>query len=208
LDNWLFQAKHLSYSHGTNHFLAKNLSFELGPGQLLHITGPNGIGKSTLLNVLLEKHPPAAGSVQWSIPKSKIAFMPQLENTEFLLPLTIRDVLEIASHEVLDVERIVSMGLINESQLGLSWNTASGGERKRTLLTRALLQDPQLLLLDEPFNHLDRASRKQMKERLGKFLGETKNAGIVMVSHETLDKSQLGEHHMTDLDLGRYGSDE
>ncbi len=90
----------------------------------------------------------------------------------------------------LSEEAVESFGLLKRKQLGLAWNTSSGGERQRTLMTRALLQDPRLLILDEPFNHMDAASQTQILETLGTFLKKQTDhpRAAVLVSHVALSE--------------------
>lgn len=192
----VFQASRLAYGTPDGRILQEHLTFTVNPGQLLLITGGNGCGKSTLLRILLGKNAPMKGTVRMGLPFKSVAYIPQLENTEIHLPLTLRDVLGI-SQAKLDWAKALSFGLLNESHLHHAWNTASGGERKRTLLTRALLQNPQVLVLDEPFNHLDEKSREAMARAMVNFLA-VKNVprAIIMVSHQGLGS---GEENLFDV---------
>ena len=129
---------------------------------------------------------PHRGTIRRELPLESVAYIPQLENTEVHLPLTLRDVLAI-SQKHLDWAKALSFGLLNKEHLNRAWNTASGGERKRTLLTRALLQNPAILILDEPFNHLDEKSRDAMAQAMVNFLIPTDSPrAIIMVSHQGL----------------------
>jgi zinc transport system ATP-binding protein len=166
--------------------LAKDLHFKVMPGEALLLTGANGTGKSTLLRVLIGNTRPMKGTVSRSVGFERIGFLPQLQNTDFHLPLTLRDLLENAVHRSLDDAEILHWGLLTKDQLHLSWKTSSGGERKRALLTRILLLDPNLLLLDEPMNHLDTQSRLLVEQALIKFLQTPSEKGraLILVSHE------------------------
>jgi len=192
----LFEARGLGYGTPDGRPLQDGINFSLRSNQLLLITGGNGSGKSTLLRILLKKMAPARGTVEMALPFHLVAYIPQLENTEIHLPLTLRDVIEVAEPKV-DWERALSFGLLTEAHLGHAWNTASGGERKRTLLTRALLQSPSVLVLDEPFNHLDEKSREAMASTMVKFLSvKDSPRAIVMVSHQGLGS---GEENLFDV---------
>ena len=173
----LVEAKDLKYGTPEGKILAERLSFTVSPGDLWLIGGPNGSGKSTLLRILLGDRS-LGGTLAIDPRPREIAVLPQLQNNEFHLPLTLRDVLEIA------LKRRVTTEEADEHHLELAWNTASGGERKRTLLTRLLMQSPRLLILDEPMNHLDNLSRKKVLGAVLRFLEGSGARAVIMVSHE------------------------
>ncbi len=175
--------------------LFDSLSFVLPPGGLLLITGPNGSGKSSLLRSILGVNSWVKGNVSNSIHPKHIAVIPQLQNMEFHLPLTLREVIEISENRNVSTESIVEYGLLSQDLLDRSWNTASGGERQRTLLTCALLKNPKLLVMDEPFNHLDHFSQKNMLERIDKYLREKGSEGaVILISHLGIDElARFGE---------------
>lgn len=161
-------ADRLAYGTPDGRRLAENLSFEVPAGHLGLVRGPNGCGKSTLLRVLLGLHPIVSGRVSVD---GRTAFLPQLENSELHLPFRLGDLASAGA-------------LLDPSQLSLGWNTASGGERKRALLTRALAKNPKVLLLDEPMNHLDEKSRIAVLDVLRHTLDA--GAAAVMVCHQGL----------------------
>ncbi|MEZ4749617.1 MAG: ATP-binding cassette domain-containing protein [Bdellovibrionota bacterium] len=177
-DPLLIEASELAYATPEGRLLAKGISFQLNRGETLLIEGPNGAGKSTLLRVLVGQHRPLKGTLAHRLPASDIAYIPQLQNTEFHLPLCLGDLLPTD-----DVDAICRWGLLEATHLKLAWNTASGGERKRALLTRALLQGCSVLILDEPFNHLDRDSKVQIQKALTEFIANADKA-LIVVSHE------------------------
>jgi len=173
--------------------ILNNLCVELRSGQLLFITGPNGAGKSTLLKVLLGQFPRKSGDIRFFVPMDRIGYIPQLANTETHLPLTLRDVLKISVDGLLNLDAIFKLALIENRDLDLRWNTASGGERKRVLLTRALIKDPALLILDEPLNHLDSDSRTRTISALRDFLQSPNGLpkALILVSHDGFSSSEL-----------------
>lgn len=184
--------------------LAENLTFSLPSGSLLLVTGPNGSGKSTLLRVIQGLSPIFSGKLDVHVPNSRIGILPQLPNPGFHLPITLGDVLRFSTRGPLDWEKVFSYGLIERSHLALAWNTASGGERKRTLLTRLLLQEPSLLLLDEPMNHLDSDSRNRVEKVIAHFLTHHKEEGqraVVLVSHSSLKTEALLQVPTLQLEL-------
>ena len=99
------------------------------------------------------------------------------------IPVTLRDVINIAFSQSLSDEAICGFGLISEKHLALNWNRASGGEKRRTLLTRTFMQQPDLLILDEPFNHLDTVSRRVIVAAIHHFISVQQKSAI-LVTHE------------------------
>lgn len=186
----LVEAVSLTYAAPGGRVLGRDLNFSLLPGELLVLSGPNGSGKSTLLSILLGDLRPLSGQLATRVLRSRLAVIPQLQNIEFHLPVTLRDVLEVSRPLGLDESAVEAIGLLKKEQLDLAWNTSSGGERQRTLMTRALLQDPQLLILDEPFNHLDTASQTKILETLAAFLHKQTDhpRAAVLVSHVALSE--------------------
>ncbi len=193
----LIAVKDLSTATHDGRILSQSLNFSVSPGQIILVSGPNGIGKSTLLKTLIGNLKPKRGKIELNLPFSRIGYLPQLQNTDFHLPVTLRDILEASCHHSLSVEEILSWQLLSEAQLDLSWKTASGGERKRTLLTRTLLAKPDILVLDEPMNHLDVQTRLLVENAIQKFVELPQTNGrkraVLLVSHEK-SLSQLVNH--------------
>ncbi len=185
----LLDAKNLSYGTPSGKILQRDLQFQLQSGECLLIEGENGTGKSTLLKVILGQMKPLGGKVNCPLRSSEIGYLPQLENAEVHTPMTLRDVLGLVPTWFPYKKALEEFPILTPSQLNLRWNQASGGERKRTLLLRALIQLPKLLVLDEPFNHLDENTQKQMQQILTKYLNQ---GAILLVSHDpiTLPKTQ------------------
>jgi ATPase subunit of ABC transporter with duplicated ATPase domains len=192
----------LAYTTPDGRPLVRELSFAVPPGRIVAVTGPNGIGKSTLLRVLLGERAPSSGAVHFAVDRRDVAYLSQLHNREFHIPLTLSDVLSFATRGRLDADAAVGVGLLDRSQLTIHWNTASGGERQKTLLTQVFLGRPRLLILDEPMNHLDAAGRGRLREALARFTADGHRA-VIMVCHER----SLAQDGWTDtavIDLRRY----
>jgi ABC-type Mn2+/Zn2+ transport system ATPase subunit len=135
-------------------------------GDLLLITGDNGSGKTTFIKTLLGIHPTHNGHIKWKIQQNEIFYLPQLGNIHFFLPIKFSE---------------LPFGDLKHANK--SWNTSSGGERQQYFLNLAFQLNPKLLILDEPFNHLDQSMRIETILRLKSFL---KNKGtIIIISHET-----------------------
>lgn len=194
----LLTLENVSYRLPRGRELFSELSVKLKEGEALHIYGPNGSGKSTLIQLILGKVKSTRGRVARST--NQVAYLPQLQSLEFHLPVTLQDVLDILLPEIPAPKAVTGLGLLTTAQLGLLWNTASGGERQRTLLTALLLRKPELLVLDEPLNHLDRATRESLIRSLGKYLSAEKGRALVLVSH--LSVSEMEEFGTTVRSIG------
>jgi zinc transport system ATP-binding protein len=183
--------ENLSWETPDGRLLADQVSLKLLRGQLLCVSGPNGSGKSSLLRILLGEAPARTGTCRISVPAHRIGYLPQAQNRECHLPFTLQEVLELTEKG----ERLASLkrwGLLTPDRLPLAWNRASGGERQRVLLARELLNEPELLLLDEPLNHLDEHSRQRIGGVLEALSRDPKAPALVVVSHEPLRLSRPG----------------
>lgn len=163
--------------------LFSDLTFTLKQGDRLGLTGDNGCGKSTLLKVLDGTVSPVQGAV--AVAKHCLLARVEQHLPEHLLPLTL---LEAVIAQLPESERdtlswraealLASMGL-SEREITLPAATLSGGQHTRLLLARALINQPDLLLLDEPGNHLDLPTLLWLEQFLQQWSGS-----FVLVSHD------------------------
>jgi heme ABC exporter ATP-binding subunit CcmA len=166
-----------------------NISFSCGAGEIVGLLGPNGAGKSTLLNILATLLTASKGSVTYgdrTIEQGGAevrALIGMLGHDLFLYPeLTARENLTFFAHlyGVADVRGVVHNALTRAGLSDRGDDLISGfsrGMRQRVALERALLHDPRLILLDEPFTGLDQASTTALVERLQ----DRQRAGCVIV---------------------------
>jgi ABC-type cobalamin/Fe3+-siderophores transport system ATPase subunit len=175
--------------------LCQGISALVFPEQALLISGANGSGKTTLLRALLQMHPLNQGQVHWLAPKNLRGYLPQLQMTHTHLPFLLSDLIE-------DQAAALKLGLLEERHLRIAWNSASGGERKRALLTRILLTKPEAIILDEPLNHLDSESRLMIVRQVRRYLEEPNAARIaVIVSHDSSWEEGLGKNMIVKVAL-------
>lgn len=162
--------------------LLSDVSFSIGAREIVTIVGPNGAGKTTLLRALLKLDPVQAGSV-WHQPGLTIGYMPQRLPLSHLLPLTVKRFLQLhrSNAQTLMIEALTWTEVAHLVNSPLS--ALSGGELQRVLLARALLNKPQLLVLDEPVQGVDfqgEAALYQLIHSLTQRLG----CSVLMVSHD------------------------
>ncbi len=170
----------------------KNISFQLKPGEMLHIIGPNGSGKTTLVKLLVGLLEPTSGHIENHA--IQMGYLPQKLNTKLNLPMTVREVIYSGlKHQKLKPTK-VQCDLI-KSWLDImeiphlfesSMSYLSGGQQQRVFLIRALISDPDLLILDEPTSALDPSFREKFYHMLYQFQQE-KNMTIIHVTHDLTD---------------------
>ena len=198
----LISVKKLNISTPTGRVLSTGVEFDLKENEILVIRGENGVGKTTLLRTLLKPKKSAAKSIKLCFDKRKLDYLPQVQSSNFHIPMTIKDALSLTARGRSDINKAMSFGLLEERHLGLHWNTASGGEQKRVLLTRSLLKDPDVLMLDEPLNHLDALSRDKICDALNAFVSRP-NKAIIMVSHDLESISHYAGAKLRFLEIKR-----
>ena len=195
----LFEVRQLSKRFGDTE-VVRSLSFEVAPGQCLGVIGPNGAGKTTTLRMCLGLSTPDAGDVRFHAPGEQALRMPQdaLAIKARLGIVSQFDSLDpdFSCHENLLVfgryfglpdalirERIPKLlafaALTHKAHAKLG--ELSGGMKRRLSLARALVNDPDLLLLDEPTTGLDPQARHLMWERLQQLVQQGKS--ILLTTH-------------------------
>ncbi len=172
-NNILLSADNLNWSVRGRSIL-KNLTFCINRGDFIGIIGPNGAGKTSLLRCLYHKISPSSGTIHFEDRPlqqlsrqqiaQKIAVVLQEPPTDFDI-----SVLDVIRMGLIPNKSLLSFDTDEDQQailaaaekvdlsnhLSQSFNSLSGGEKQRAIIARAILQNPQLLLMDEPTNHLD-----------------------------------------------------
>lgn len=159
----------------------KSIDLAIYPQEIVSLIGPNGAGKSTLVKVILGIQAPHQGKLirQDGL---KIGYVPQRFNPSSSLPLRVKDLLGGAARSLVPLDQIVQETGISPL-LNRQVQQLSGGERQRVLLARALLQNPQLLVLDEPMQGLDVVSEGELY-RYVRSVPERYGCAVLMVSHD------------------------
>lgn len=158
------------------------VSLELYPGKILTLLGPNGAGKSTLVRVVLGLLTPSSGRVSRSA-GLRIGYVPQKLHIDPTLPVTVERFMRLSrgarNQDILPALKRVQAGHLLTSPL----QKLSGGETQRVLLARALLNQPQLLVLDEPTQGVDVNGQVALYDLINQLRHEL-NCAVLMVSHD------------------------
>lgn len=162
-----------------NKTILRNISLEVFSGDFITIVGPNGAGKSTLLKLILGLRKPDSGTVHRS--NIRVGYVPQNFNQQNPIPITVQDFLQLNRKQIPDRNLIEELGV---AQLMPNLLTSiSAGELQRVLLIRALNNNPQLLVLDEPTQSMDISGQLKFYNLLHR-IHRHKKLSIVMVSHD------------------------
>jgi len=170
---------HVSFSGAK---VLDGVDVEIAAGEIVTLVGPNGSGKSTLVKVLLGVIRPDSGQVT-RMPGLRIGYVPQKLHIDQNLPMSVTRFLSLPTRHAADKLRAVVVRAGIEGLENHQMTALSGGQMQRVLLARALLTDPQLLVLDEPTQGLDQpgeAAFYQLLEQVRREMG----VGVFMVSHD------------------------
>lgn len=181
----LLALKEVSFGISSEKILVTKLSFNVMPGSVTFIRGSNGVGKSTLLKVLagLPGYFCRGDVIFNPALKNLPVYIPQNFDSSLHIPLSLADIIS-AGCQGRAIGDLDKYGLFSDGDLKKAWQTASGGEKQKTVLVRHLNQGPQILLLDEPTNHLDQNSAKSLWQVLDNFIGnETEQRAALIVIH-------------------------
>ena len=181
-----------------------DVDFDAPQGQLIGIVGPNGAGKSTLLKAVLDLIPRASGRVMiYGKPYRKqrhiVGYVPQRETVDWDFPVNALDVVVMGryakigwcrpvtrKHKQAALSALERVGMADYAHRQIS--QLSGGQQQRVFLARALVQDAELYLMDEPFSGVDAATEKAIITILHALRAEGKTALIVHHDLQTVSE--------------------
>lgn len=168
--------QNISFGYQKDSLLFENFSLTLNIGEIKAITGPSGVGKSTLFELILGHRKPQSGEII-SSPLSQVFQDPY---TSFHPTYTIRNqIADVASMEGYG-ELLTQMGL-EEAHLDSLPHHLSGGQLQRCSILRALLMKPKLLLLDEPTSALDNLNQLDIMKLIVKHID---GMGVLLITHD------------------------
>ncbi|NOQ32240.1 MAG: ATP-binding cassette domain-containing protein [Helicobacteraceae bacterium] len=173
------ELKNISHSYGDNEVL-KDVSLKFEPGERVAIIGGNGVGKTTLLKIMMEELKPTSGEVTWGATVEN-SYFPQDTADVISGDGTLYDWLRAydPKRDIAEIRNCLGRMLFNGEEQEKSVVNISGGEKHRMMLSKLMLQNGNFLVLDEPSNHLDLEAIVALGEGLLGFKGN-----VICVSHD------------------------
>ena len=181
-----------------------DVDYNAPPGKLIAIVGPNGAGKSTLINAALDLVPKASGRVRffgrpYHELRERIGYVPQRESVDWDFPVSALDVVTMGlyrrvgwclpvrwRHKQLAMEALERVGMAAYARRQIS--QLSGGQQQRVFLARALAQDADVYLMDEPFTGVDAATERAIIAILRELQTRQKTALVVHHDLQTVSE--------------------
>ena len=184
------EIRNLTVAYGENIAL-ENLNLDVETGSLMALVGPNGAGKSTLIKTILKFLKQITGEIK--ISGKSLAYVPQRNSVDWDFPTTLFDVVEMGCYgrvglfkrvnkeekvKVLKAIEQVGMSDFKDRQI----SELSGGQQQRTFIARALVQEADIYLMDEPFQGVDSTTEKSIVDILKKLKSDGKT--LLVVHHD------------------------
>ncbi len=186
--------------------ILSDVSLSVKKGDFIELIGANGGGKTTLLRMLAGLLEPSVGTVRRK-EKLRLGYLPQYRGIDRQFPITVREVVRSGLHnrkgffekfnagqeqEVEDILAHFSLSEVADNTI----EALSGGQWQRTLIARALVSRPDVLLLDEPETHLDADTKELLHATLRDV---SKTSAIVRVSHDHAHRSSFHPTHIYEV---------
>ncbi|MDD3787311.1 MAG: ABC transporter ATP-binding protein [Petrimonas sp.] len=195
--NKIIDIQSLSVGYENKPDVIRNVNLSVYENDFLGIIGPNGGGKTTLLKAILGLIKPAEGSISFfdagrKVNSLNIGYLPQINQIDKKFPISVQDVIlsgltpkgrivKRYTHSDKELARSVAEKMGVEELLSRAIGELSGGQLQRVLLGRAIIDNPKLIILDEPNSYVD----KLFETNFYKLLGEiNKNIAVILVSHD------------------------
>lgn len=169
--------------------IVSSVSLDVHSDDFIAFIGPNGGGKTTIVRLLLGQLRPMSGEVRFA-PSLRIGYLPQVNDVDLRFPISVTDVVlsgqldgsrlfpsRAERARALELLRFAQLEQYKDKPLG----SLSGGQRQRVFLCRAIMGNPQLLILDEPVTYMDKVAETNLYKLLPEL---SKQMAIVLVSHD------------------------
>lgn len=205
--NKIIELKNVTRRFGADTILS-GINLTVNAGEFLAISGPNGGGKTTLLRLMLKLLRPTQGTVKYFNNKGEevknlhVGYLPQKSSIDLKFPITVRDTVMSgllqgfglrtpanAADRLETLSAQLGIGDFLHKQIG----TLSGGQLQRTLMARALISHPDVVVLDEPLSYVDKHFEVRIYDLMRRL---TQKATIILVSHEMTEISTMATCHI------------
>jgi len=181
MSNNLLELQSISLKVGERQLL-DSIDLTLHAGEIMTVVGPNGAGKTTLLRVALGLQKPTSGQVKLAS-NVMVGYVPQKLHIDPTFPITVRRFLALAKvQNKVDFNALLS-DVGAEHVIDSPLQNLSGGELQRVLMARALMREPNILVLDEPVQGVDVHGQVELYDLISRVRTE-RGCAILMVSHD------------------------
>lgn len=193
--------EHVTFGYNGSHAV-EDVSFSVERGDFVALIGPNGSGKTTLVKLAMGLERPQEGRVllfgqdirrfnSWQ----RIGYVPQFASAfKMRFPATVADIVRLGEYKGIDPTAIFRRGISPAAEKALKlvdmWDLRhrlitelSGGQQQRVLIGRAMVHQPELLIMDEPTSGVDKAGQEQFYTLI-RHLRETRKVTVILVSHD------------------------
>lgn len=194
--------------HYDNRSALRDVNFSINRGEITALLGPNGAGKSTLLKVLAGMIPPSHGSASFegndlNGPEHRITYVPQRSSVDWKFPISVMECTKLGlargrsrwkpfsrrdNAKAMQALQYVGMDHLAEAQI----DALSGGQQQRMFIARALLNEGDVLLLDEPFTGVDVPTQELLVELLTDL--KSRGTAIVYATHDLAQAARTADH--------------
>lgn len=190
------EAKHLTFHYQGKNDLYHNLSFQLTRGEKFLIVGENGVGKSTLLKLIVGKLKPIKGEIDYGYRASISYYAQELEILDE--DKTILENVDNPNYSDNELRTFLGNFLFSNNDVFKKVKVLSPGEKARVALCKILIQRTNIIILDEPTNHFDPETQEIIGENFKNYTGT-----LIMVSHNPSFVEQIGVTRMLILKEGK-----
>ncbi|WP_304196034.1 metal ABC transporter ATP-binding protein [Peptostreptococcus stomatis] len=212
----IIEIKNMSFKYDKD-FILKNINLDVFRGDFLGIVGSNGAGKSTLIKLILGQLKPNSGSLNlfgspaWSCKKiGRVGYVAQIGLSRGMdFPATVGEIVMLNMYREVGMFRFPKKEHIEAVRRALdtvgmldyinrSFSDLSGGQQQRVIIAKAIVNQPEVLILDEPTSGIDHRSEEILYQLLDR-LNKEENITILMISHD-LNKIKLHSNRLIELD--------
>ncbi len=180
-NNYMISVDNLSFSFNGVENILENISFKIFKGDLVAIIGPNGMGKSTLIKLILGIY--NSKNKKSIFVNGRMSYIPQKFNQDVNFPATVSEILNLECCEC-NLRSDISSSLGIKKLEDKQFKSLSGGQQQRVFIALSLLSNPDILILDEPTIGFDTKTQEDFYVLLKK-LNKERNLTILFVTHDT-----------------------